>query len=163
VLYYKQKLRCTGVGKLMKIYIDTCGWNRPHDRPADEKIVKEATAIRNIIKQAQEKKYVVLSSITLKNEIGKTKNAIKHRRMMNLYQNVVTDPATYKKDIFESLSKLAGAAGVKKKDILHLCFAEASDADYLITTDGEFIEAAAKLNINVKVINPLNFPLGGIT
>jgi len=45
---------------------------------------------------------------------------------------------------------------------MHLCYAEASAADYLLTVDDDFIEAVESMTINVKVINPANLYLGGL-
>jgi predicted nuclease of predicted toxin-antitoxin system len=80
---------------------------------------------------------------------------------MNLYHGTITKPATYKKDVFDKLYKLAQAAGVGDRDGYHLCYAEASDADYLLTTDGDFVDCAAGLGTKVKVVNPLTFMQGG--
>jgi len=40
---------------------------------------------------------------------------------------------------------------------------KSSAEDYLLTVDKKFLKAAAKLNTNVKIINPLDFSLGGVT
>jgi hypothetical protein len=37
-----------------------------------------------------------------------------------------------------------------------LCFAENAGVDVLLTTDDKFEKACSKLNLNMKVINPLD-------
>jgi predicted nucleic acid-binding protein len=123
------------------------------------KNIDEAAAILRIIAWIQQYGGTILGSIALTMEIGKTKNAVKRGRIMAMYRNAVTMPATYRKDIFQTLSKLARQAGVKGYDVFHLCYAESSEADYLLTVDEDFKNAASRLNVNVKVINPLEFPL----
>ena len=42
-------------------------------------------------------------------------------------------------------------------DSLHIAAAEAAEADVMLTTDDKLEKMAAKLELNVKVMNPLKF------
>jgi predicted nucleic acid-binding protein len=146
----------------MKIYFDTCCYNRPYDDQRQERIHAEAEAIKNIVKLAQWHGYTILGSTTLEKEIGDITNAVKHERTIGLYRQTITYRAKYKKDIFDYFVPILSQAGIDGADVMHLCYSIAAGADYLLTTDDDFMDIAAGLAIPVKVINPLNFPLGGV-
>jgi len=146
----------------MKLYFDTCCWNRPYDEHSQKKVYDEAVAIMRIIRQSRRRNITILGSVTLIDEIGETGDAEKFVWITNLYKGAVTARANYNKGIFDKWEPLAETAGISGWDIYHLCYAESSGADYLLTTDKDFIKGAATLNTAVKVINPLNFPIGGI-
>lgn len=42
-------------------------------------------------------------------------------------------------------------------DSLHIAYSESLKIDYFITTDKLLINASSRANLNVKVINPINF------
>ena len=44
-------------------------------------------------------------------------------------------------------------------DSLHVATAEAGEVDAMLTTDDKLIKACSKLNLSVKVINPIVFLL----
>ena len=146
----------------MLLYLDNCCYNRPFDDQTQDKIRHEAEAIQNIIKLAQWYGHTILASRALEIEIGEINNPVKHRDVLNLYRQSITGTAYYRKATFDYVRPLAVAAGVKGLDVHHLAFAAASGADYLLTTDENFIKAAAGLKLSVKVINPSNFPMGGM-
>ena len=145
----------------MKLYFDTCCYNRPQDDQSQVRIRRESEAVMNIRKQAKQYGFAVLGSVTLEKEIGRISDAKKLANVLALYRETVTEPATYKKDVFESLSKQARRAGVRGFDVFHLCYSASSEAAYLLTVDDRFLAAASGLGISVKVINPVNFPFGG--
>jgi len=146
----------------MKLYFDTCCYNRPYDGLSQVKIRMEGEAVQNIIKLAQWYGYTIFSSMALDEEIGEITDPEKRKNVLNLYRQSTTDRAYYRKSVFDTVKPIAATAGVKGTDIHHLAFAEAAGADYLLTTDKGFLKAAEKLDLSVKVINPLKFPLGGV-
>jgi predicted nucleic acid-binding protein len=145
----------------MKIYLDTCCYNRPYDDQAQGRIRAEAEAVQNIIVLAQFYGYAIYGSPALDAEIGEIEDDEKREYVLNLYRQSVTDRARYNKAVFGRVKPLAMAAGVKGIDVHHLAFAVAAGVDYLVTADKQFIKSAAGLLLPVKVINPLNFPIGG--
>jgi hypothetical protein len=145
----------------MKLYFDTCCYNRPYDNQKQNRIRAEAAAIKNIIWLAQWYCYTIFGSMALDKEIGKIKAPKKHRMVLGFYRRTATERATAKKTVFDHFAPIASLAGISRPDTLHLCYAISAGADYLLTTDDDFINIAAGMAIPVKVINPLNFPLGG--
>jgi hypothetical protein len=146
----------------MGLYIDTCGWNRPYDNQRYAKIRAESTAVKNIIALAQWYGYAIFGSNMLDKEIGNIRDTQKYRLVWKFYQETVTARATAKKVIFDRFVPLALQAGIGRSDAVHLCYSISAGADYLLTTDADFIDIAAGMALPIKVINPLNFPLGGM-
>ena len=46
---------------------------------------------------------------------------------------------------------------IRKLDSFHLSFAEKSNIDFLLTTDRKFESACSKIDMKVKVINPIKY------
>jgi len=145
----------------MKIYLDSCCYGRPYDRQTDA-IYAESEAIQNIIKLALWYGYKIFGSATLEAEIDQISSPEKHGDVFAFYTRSITDRAYLKKGVFEHVSPMALRAGVRGLDVFHLCIAISALADYLLTTDKGFLKAVARLDLPIKVINPLQFPLGGM-
>jgi len=148
----------------MKLYFDSCCYGRPYDDQTQAKIRAEAAAVENIIKLAQWYGYTIFGSVVLDVEIGKIKNkdAEKYTGVWGFYRRTATRRAGAEKHVAEHYAPLALKAGIRGLDVFHLCVAIAAGVDYLLTTDKQFIKAAAGLRLPLAVINPLNFPLGGV-
>ena len=148
----------------MTIYLDTCCWCRPYDDHTVDKNRKQAVAILRIIKWARQHGFTVLGSDTLDEEIRRIVNSDKHARVSTLYRRTITEMADFVDTAFEYVEPLAEAAGIAGLDVHHLAFAVGAGADYLITTDEDFITLASGLNVSVRVINPLDFMMneGGL-
>jgi hypothetical protein len=144
------------------LYLDTCCWNRPYDSQRHAKIRAESTAVKNVIVLAQWNGHAIFGSKMLDKEIGNIREPEKYRLVWRFYQKTITARATAKKTVFDSFAPVALQAGTGRSDAVHLCYSISAGADYLLTTDNDFIDIAAGLAIPIKVINPLNFPLGGI-
>jgi predicted nucleic acid-binding protein len=148
----------------MKLYFDNCCYGRPYDDQSQDEIRAETDAVQNVIKLAQWYGYTIFGSVVLDIEIGKIKNkdAEKYEDVWGFYQRTITSRAGAEKHVVEHYTPLALQAGVRGLDVFHLCVAISAGVDYLVTTDKKFIKAAAGLRLSLTVINPLNFPLGGI-
>ena len=145
----------------MKLYFDTCFYNRPYDDQSQARIRTEAAAVKNIATLAQLYSYTVFGSKALDKEIGGIKARTKYEQVLGFYRRTATERALAKKAVFDHFTPIAAQAGIGRVDALHLCYSISAGADYLLTTDDDFINRAAGLVIPVRVINPLNYPLGG--
>jgi predicted nucleic acid-binding protein len=146
----------------MKIYLDCCCWGRSEDDHRDLKIYMENNAILKIIAYAKKYGYPIYGSLALDTEISANPQKNKRDNVMGFYSRTVTAKADYVEHIFNHVLPLALLANIRKKDALHLCYAVAVGANYLLTTDKKFLNAAAGLKLPITVINPLNFPFGGV-
>jgi len=146
----------------MKLYFDTCCYNRPYDDQSQTRIRNESGIILGITRTRGLYGYVVYGSAALDKEINRIKNKDKLQNVSHFYRQTATIRADYNEGVFKYIKPLAERAGVRGLDVLHLCFSVAAGVDYLLTVDDRFLEAASGLKLSVKVINPLNFPLGGV-
>jgi len=63
----------------------------------------------------------------------------------------------YNINIFNRVKELSEQIKIRTLDSFHLSFAEYSDADVLLTTDKKFEKACSKMNLKVKVMNPVKY------
>jgi hypothetical protein len=146
----------------MKLYLDTCVWGRPYDDFTDTDMAAEAVAIMSIATLARSYGYTIYGSATLEEEINANPKEGKRADAMTLYNATVTNRAIYEENSFDYYAPLARGVGIRGYDVFHLCLAIAAGADYLLTVDKKFVKATAKVGLPILVINPLNFPLGGV-
>jgi hypothetical protein len=141
----------------MKLYFDTCCWGRSEDNHNDVKIRREANAILKIIVHAGTYSYPIYGSRVVEEEIGANRDESKRQKVMNYYKRTITARSAYVENVFNHVRPLALAAGIRGRDVLHLCHAVACGAGYLFTTDKNFWNAASELKLPIIVINPLKF------
>jgi len=148
-------------GGIYKIYFDSCCWGRSQDDHRDAEIYKENDAILKIIVHARTYGYPVYGSLVIEEEINANRDEVKREKVMSFYNRTITAKSGYVESVFNYVRPIARGAGIRGRDVFHLCHAIACGADYLITTDKDFLKASSKLILPLIVINPLKFPLGG--
>ncbi|MDR2728548.1 MAG: hypothetical protein LBB56_05390, partial [Chitinispirillales bacterium] len=140
-----------------KIYLDTCCYCRPFDESEQEKISKERNVIGAILDLSPIMDYTIVGSLALRTEIDEISDTEKHQAVSNFYKSAVNEYIPLTDTIIEHGRIMSATAGLGGFDGLHLAFAESAGADYLLTVDNQFEKASSKLNLKVKVINPLKF------
>jgi len=122
----------------------------------------EAAAIMKIILLSRLYGYTIYGSATLEAEIGANPDIDKRMDVQDLYRRTVNARANYDDSVFSRMTPIARKAGVRGYDVFHICYAIAAGADYLLTTDTDFLKTASKLTLPLSVINPLTFRIGGV-
>ena len=143
----------------MRIYLDNCCYNRLFDDQTQIKIHLESESILAIINKCKQNNDEIIGSAALEFEIENIVNVDKKERVKYFYKQTITTKINYKNDIFERVQELSKQTNIRTLDKFHLSFAENSGADILLTTDNKFEKASFKLNLKVKVINPLKYLL----
>jgi len=143
----------------MKIYLDNCCYNRPFDNQTQMKIHLEGEAILAIIDKCKENNDEIIGSVALEFEIEKITNIEKKEKVKYFYEQTITTKIDYTADVLKRVQELSEQINLRTLDKFHLSFAENSGADVLLTTDNKFEKATLKLNLKVKVINPLKYLL----
>jgi len=143
----------------MKIYLDNCCYNRPFDDQTQIKIHLEGESILAIINKCKHNNDEIIGSPALEFEIEKITNIDKREKVNYLYDKTITTKIDYNADVFKRVQELSKQTNIRTLDKYHLAFAEYSDADILLTTDNKFEKASLKLDLKVKVINPLKYLL----
>ena len=89
-------------------------------------------------------------------EISKIKDLNKKRQIEDLLYSMSLKDIEYNQSIRERAIGLK-KYNIKDMDALHIAFAESIKIDYIITTDKLLINAIKKEELNIKVINPIEF------
>ena len=145
----------------MKIYLDTCCYNRPYDDQSQYRIRMESVAIIGIVGFCKIIGYGIVGSSVVTSELGDIRDITKRKSAEGFYNDSVDSHIMINRDIVNRVAALK-TAGVGVLDSYHLACAEAAGANFLLTTDDRFENTCKRLNLTVKVINPLNFSIGEI-
>ncbi len=141
---------------MMKIYLDNCCYNRPFDDQTQERIHLESEAILTILKRGEIGVYQIIGSDILRLEIERMSDGVKKQRVKELYQ-VASMSISYSEEIKDRAAEIVSTSKIRNFDSLHIASAEVAGVDVLITTDDKLEKMAAKLNLKIKVMNPLKF------
>jgi hypothetical protein len=136
----------------MKIYLDTCCFNRPYDDQNQVKIELETIAKLNIQKEILEKKYDLVWSYILNYE--NSANPFNDRKEnIDKWGEIAKKYVPYCEDVLAK-GKEIELLGIGQKDALHLACAIIENCDYFITCDDGILNK----NINeIETINPIDF------
>ena len=141
----------------IRLYLDNCCYHRPFDDLTQERIKREADAVRLILSLSKKGTFIIVSSVFVDMEMNKTSSAIKRRKVLEIYR---CDEYHKLNTEIESAARLFQSYGLKPFDSLHLAVAEIKQVDCLLTTDDGFIKQATQFEHNTKVINPYVFIKG---
>lgn len=140
----------------MRIYLDNCCYNRPFDDQTQERIHLESEAILTILRRGQAGMYQIVGSAILELEMNRMHDVAKMQRVKDLYK-VKDVHVAYTGEIKERSQEIMKQSNIRAFDSLHIAAAEAAEADVMLTTDDGLEKMAARLELKVKVMNPLKF------
>jgi len=135
----------------IRIYMDTCCYNRPFDDQSQERIRLESEAVLLILNRCQTGEWEIIGSDILDFEISKIEDPVRRYKVGSLYSL-----RRQKIRIGENIRRRAielQNAGFPALDALHVACAEIG-ADVMLTTDDDLIKLASKSVLNVRVENP---------
>ena len=139
----------------MKIYMDTCCYNRPFDNQTQDKIHVESEAVMAILYRCENEIWKLYGSEVLEYELSNNTDSIKRLKAQTLYK-IAQEPVIINDDI-EKRALEFEKFGLKALDSLHLASAEYIQANIVLTVDKGFIKSAAKSDSRVKIRNPVNW------
>ncbi|WP_018213905.1 type II toxin-antitoxin system VapC family toxin [Desulfitobacterium hafniense] len=137
----------------MKIYMDVCCLNRPFDDQSQDRIFLETEAILAILSRCRKGEWALATSDVVEYELSRLINIPKLEKVQNLC--LIANERIISTEKSKRLAKIYQAQGVKLMDSYHLALCETHDRDVLLTTDDGFIRAAAKIELDTKVVNPV--------
>ncbi|MDR1352128.1 MAG: PIN domain-containing protein [Treponema sp.] len=117
----------------------------------------EGEAVLAIIHRMKENGGEITGSPILDFELNQIADNEKQEKVKGFYEQTINKEIEYNSGIFKRVKELAEQTNIRTLDRFHLCFAENAGVDVLLTTDDKFEKACSKLNLNMKVINPLDF------
>lgn len=144
-------------GKLL-IYMDTCCFNRPYDDLSIDKVNLESDAILTIVDRCERHIWDICSSDVLDDEIYRIKDTIKKEKVLILYNTTTVHVEL--SEISINRAKELNEFNIKAFDSLHIASAEYSKVDVFITTDKKLINASKRVNLKIKVVNPIIWLMG---
>ncbi len=143
----------------MKIYLDNCALGRLFDDQSQPRVAAEALAVETVLQLVEGGSCEWLVSAVLHDEIGRNSNLVRRSDTLRLlsmaFASLTLTPSIEKRgQVLQSL-------GFKPFDAQHVAFAEASQADVLLTTDDRLIGLAARCNrqqtLTLYVANPVDW------
>ncbi len=140
----------------MRIYLDCCCYNRPFDDLTQERIRIESETIMWVLKEGQSGNCEIIASAALSSEISRISNIERQQNVMRLYQ-IAGNYVNFTENIKRRAEKIRSISRIQTFDSYHIASAEEANADVLLTTDDKLVRMAARIKLNVKVMNPLQF------
>ena len=140
----------------MIIYLDNCCYNRPFDDQTQERIHLESETILTILKMGQMKRVIIVGSEILELEINRMPDENKKRKVLDLYK-VADMRILYTDKIKKRSEEIISVSQIRTFDSLHIAAAEEANADVLLTTDDKLEKMSEKLDLKIRVLNPLRF------
>ena len=141
----------------MKLYFDVCCYSRLYDNQMQVKIYMESEAVLNIINISKQNNYEIIGSPVLDLEIDQIDNIEKREKIKYFYHQSITQKVDYTANVHYRVKELSEQTNIKTLDSFHLSFAENYNVDVLLTTDVKFEKACSKMNLKLKVINPIKY------
>ena len=97
-----------------------------------------------------------MGSDILKLEIERMHDEVKKYRIRELY-NVVGENVIYTEAIKKRAQEIMEQSNIRSFDSMHIASAETANADVMLTTDDKLEKMASKLQLKIRVMNPLKF------
>ncbi len=142
---------------LIVIYLDNCCYSRLTDEDTRLNVIAEAAKIQTIIDNRFFGGYMIAGSRIVTIEMENNPNDAAREKSMRTYRSAVTGEVGITAQVIARAQGLE-SNGLRPMDARHLAAAEAIYADYLLTTDLDFIKKCSKPDFTtVKVINPIDF------
>lgn len=102
------------------------------------------------------KKIKIYSSKAINYEIDNISDGNKKRQVEDLYDGLELEYIPYSKEIEKEAQRLK-EFNIHFIDAYHIAYAEINKLDYFITVDKQLLNASKRANLNLKVINPIEF------
>ena len=139
----------------MRIYLDSCCFNRPYDKQTYDIIRLETEAKILIQNCIIDNRIELVWSFIL--DFENSANPYRERReSIKKWRSVSAEDIKATENLRNYANELQNLYGIKPKDALHLACAIVAKSEYLLTTDKILIKKAKHLK-EIRVMNPLEF------
>jgi len=135
--------------------MDVCCLNRPFDDLSQDRVYLEAEAVLSIVSHCEKGKWTLVSSGAIDFELSKLPDIDRFEQIQTLY--IVAGSRIKLTEQAEKRSVFFQQNGIKPFDSLHLALAEAGEVDVFLTTDDRLLRTAKKLNLKIKIDNPVSW------
>ena len=139
-----------------KIYLDACCYSRPFDDLKNEKVRLEAESILMIQGMVSSGVIELFSGLVVDFELNKIKDVSKKMNVTAFYHATKGELLKFC-DKIEIIANGYETHGIRYMDALHMAYCQQYQIGYMLTTDKTLINAAKRVEILFKVVNPLEF------
>ena len=136
----------------LRIYLDSCCYNRPYDNQAQLRIELETKAKLSIQQQVIEDKVILVSSLILEFETNDNPYHIRRRVIKDFLGNA--KEYVDNNEVVVNTAKEIRSTGIKTKDAAHVASAIYAGCDYFISTDDRLLKYK---DDRIRLINPIDF------
>lgn len=136
----------------MRIYLDNCCYNRPYDNQSQQRINDETESIFRAINQ---KENIIIGSDTLILEMAQIKDVDLQLDIVAMYSQTIKEEVSTSEEVEKIADSIMSESSIHKMDALHLASAIVGKAEVFLTVDDKLIKSCSKLNLNMRVINPV--------
>lgn len=140
----------------MTVYLDNCCYNRPFDDQTQERIHLESEVILTILQRGQVGIYTIVGSDILELEMDRMRDPMKKQKVKEL-DRAAKVIVNYTERMKERSQEIMKKSGIRTFDSLHIAAAENAKADIMLTIDDKLEKMAERLELKVRVMNPLKF------
>lgn len=137
----------------VKVYLDTCCYNRPYDDQTQLRINLEAQAKLFIQKQIVDGKLDLIYSFISVYENSQNPFTIRKNAISDFFSNAVTYIDETNVEVIKQRAQEIMKTGIKAKDALHVSCAIEGKADYFLTTDIRLLKYTSK---EVTILNQID-------
>ena len=137
----------------MRIYMDVCCLNRPSDDLSQDRVYLEAEAVLSVVSRCEKSEWSLIASGVIDYELSNISNTDRLEQTQTLY-SAAKERITMN-EAAETRAAFFHQSGIKPLDSLHLALAEENGVDVFLTTDDRLLRAAKRLNVQIKVMNPV--------
>jgi predicted nucleic acid-binding protein len=139
----------------IKIYLDTCCYNRPYDVQDNIIVNRETTAKLLIQSLVKYKSLQLVSSFILAEEITKISSLYKRNNIWGYIEDYSSYYVSNRsRPQIEEIASSIIETGVKKYDALHVACALYAKCNYFISTDKRLLKYKSD---SIKLLNPVDF------
>jgi predicted nucleic acid-binding protein len=138
----------------MRIYLDMCSIQRPHDDRSQLRVYVEAEAVLGLIALCQSGEAELVNSDALRFESERNPHPIRR----DFVEEVLSVASRYisASNAVEQRADEYGKHGIKALDALHLASAVEAEADYFCTCDDRLLRRAQVVDTGAtKPVSPL--------
>ncbi len=129
----------------MRIYFDTCCYNRPFDDLSQKRVQEKADVILAIVARAYLNDWAIVGSAALMMEIAAISDEVRREKVSIMYR-IVTESVKRDDSVIER-SKYLQQEGMHPMDSIHAALAEKAQAVFL-TVDDKLLKICKRLGLN---------------
>lgn len=138
----------------MRVYLDSCCYNRLFDDRSYSQIYYERNSILLILECAEQMAIQIIGSQMVAKEIADISDVFKFTALQIVYQELCSEEVQINNGILNRAEQVRHISNIKYKDSIHLACAEYVNADVLLTTDRKFRNNSKQITTFTKVMNP---------